>query len=46
MRPLVESLRRHHAPVRVVTGLLIVGIGVLIYLNAFAQLATLFTFAL
>ena len=46
MRPLVELLRRHHAAVRVVTGLLIVGIGVLIYLNAFAQLATLFTFAL
>jgi cytochrome c-type biogenesis protein len=46
MRPLVDALRRHHVAVRVVTGLLIVGIGVLIYLNAFAQLATLFTFAL
>jgi cytochrome c-type biogenesis protein len=46
MRPLIEALRRHHIAVRVVTGLLIVGIGVLIYLNAFAQLATLFTFAL
>lgn len=46
MRPLVEALRRHHVAVRAVTGLLIVGIGVLIYLNAFAQLATLFTFAL
>lgn len=46
MRPLVEALRRHHVAVRVVTGLLIVGIGILIYLNAFAQLATLFTFAL
>ena len=46
IRPLVEALRRHHVAVRVVTGLLIVGIGVLIYLNAFAQLATLFTFAL
>ena len=46
MRPLVEALRRHHVAVRVITGLLIVGIGVLIYLNAFAQLATLFTFAL
>ena len=46
MRPLVEALRRHHAVVRVVTGLLIMAIGVLIYLNAFAQLATLFTFAL
>lgn len=46
MRPLVEALRRNQVAVRVVTGLLIVAIGVLIYLNAFAQLATLFTFAL
>src|SRR5690606_28980804 len=46
MQPLVDFLRRHHAAVRVVTGGLIVGIGVLIYLNAFARLATLFTFAL
>lgn len=46
LRPFVELLRRHHATVRVVTGLLIAGIGVLIYLNAFARLATLFTFAL
>lgn len=46
MRPMIELLRRHHASVRVITGLLIVGIGVLIYLNAFARLATLFTFVL
>lgn len=46
MRPLVDFLRRHHAAVRVVTGLLIVAIGVLIYLNAFARLASMFTFAL
>jgi cytochrome c-type biogenesis protein len=46
VRPLVELLRRHHRAVQVVSGLLIVGIGVLIYLNAFARLATLFTFAL
>jgi cytochrome c-type biogenesis protein len=45
-RPLVDLLRRHHVAVRVVTGLLIIGIGVLIYLNAFARLATLFTFVL
>jgi hypothetical protein len=32
--------------VQVVTGILIVGIGVLIFLNAFATLAGLFTFAL
>lgn len=46
LRPLLELLRRHHAAVRVITGMLIVGIGVLIFLNAFARLATLFTFAL
>ena len=46
VRPMIELLRRHHAAVRVVTGLLIIGIGVLIYLNAFARLATLFTFVL
>jgi cytochrome c-type biogenesis protein len=46
MRPIIELLRRHHATVRMITGLLIVGIGVLIYLNAFARLATLFTFVL
>ena len=46
LRPLVELLRRHHRAVQVVTGLLIVAIGVLIFFNAFARLATLFTFAL
>jgi cytochrome c-type biogenesis protein len=46
VRPLIDLLRRHHAAVRIVTGLLIIGIGVLIYLNAFARLATLFTFVL
>ena len=46
MRPLIEFLRRHHAAVRVVTGLLIVAIGVLIYFNAFARLASMFTFVL
>jgi cytochrome c-type biogenesis protein len=46
LRPLVELLRRHHRVVQVVTGLLIVAIGVLIFFNAFARLATLFTFAL
>ena len=46
MRPLVDFLRRHHGAVRVITGLLIVAIGVLIYLNAFARLASMFTFAL
>ncbi|HUF06277.1 MAG TPA: cytochrome c biogenesis protein CcdA [Candidatus Binatia bacterium] len=46
MRPLVALLRRHARIVQVTSGLLVIGIGVLIYLNAFARLATLFTFAL
>jgi cytochrome c-type biogenesis protein len=46
LRPLVETLRRHHHVVQVVSGLLIVLIGVLIFLNAFERLASLFTFVL
>jgi cytochrome c-type biogenesis protein len=46
IRPLVDWLRRHHRVVRAISGLLIVGIGVLIFMNAFARLATLFTFPL
>jgi len=46
LRPLVELLRRHHRVVQLISGLFIIAIGVLIYLNAFARLATLFTFAL
>lgn len=46
LRPVVGWLRRHHRAVQVVTGLLVVAIGVLILLNAFARLATLFSFAL
>jgi cytochrome c-type biogenesis protein len=46
LRPVVGWLRRHHRAVQVVTGLLVVAIGVLIVLNAFARLATLFTFVL
>lgn len=46
LRPLVIWLRQHHRGVQVASGLLIVVIGVLIFLNAFARLATLFTFVL
>ncbi len=46
IRPLIDWMRRHHRLVQAVSGLLIVGIGVLILMNAFARLATLFTFAL
>jgi len=46
LRPLLDVLRRHHRAVRIVAGLFIVVIGVMIFLNTFARLATLFTFAL
>lgn len=46
MRPVLGLLRRHHAGVRVVSGLLIVVIGVLIYADAFSVLAGLFNLAL
>jgi cytochrome c-type biogenesis protein len=46
LSPLVEWLRRHHRGVQVASGLLIVVIGILIYFNAFARLASLFTFVL
>jgi cytochrome c-type biogenesis protein len=46
LRPLIAVMRRHHRAVQLVSGLLIIGIGVLIFLNAFARLATLFTWAL
>jgi cytochrome c-type biogenesis protein len=46
LRPLVDWLRRHHRAVQVASGLLIVLIGAMIFANAFARLASLFTFAL
>jgi cytochrome c-type biogenesis protein len=46
IEPLIKWLRRNHRGVQLVTGLFIIGVGVLIYLNAFARLAGLFTFAL
>jgi len=46
LRPLIEWLRRHHRWVQAISGLLIVVIGVLIYLNAFARLSAMFTFVL
>lgn len=46
LRPVLDALRRHHRAVQVVAGLLIVGIGLLIYLNAFATLSSWFTFVL
>jgi cytochrome c-type biogenesis protein len=46
LRPLLDVLRRHHRLVSVIAGLLIVVIGIMIFFNTFARLATLFTFAL
>jgi len=44
--PVLDVLRRHHRTVQVVSGLFIIVIGVMIFLNAFARLAGLFTFVL
>jgi cytochrome c-type biogenesis protein len=46
LRPVIDVLRRHHRLVRVVSGLFIVAIGVMIFLNTFQRLAGLFTIAL
>jgi cytochrome c-type biogenesis protein len=44
MRPLLETLRRRHRAVEVASGIFIIGIGLLIYANAFARISGLFTF--
>jgi len=44
IRPLFDVLRRHHRALQVVSGLFIVGVGVLILANAFSRMAGLFTF--
>lgn len=44
LRPVLGVLRRHHRSVQVISGLFIMGIGVLILTNAFARMAGLFTF--
>jgi cytochrome c-type biogenesis protein len=44
MRPLLDALRRHHRAVQVVSGVFIMAMGVLIFTNAFARMAGLFTF--
>jgi cytochrome c-type biogenesis protein len=46
LRPLLDTLRRHHRAVRVAAGVLIMVIGVMIFFNAFGRLAGLFTFVL
>jgi cytochrome c-type biogenesis protein len=44
IRPVFDWLRRHHRGVQVASGLFIIGIGILIFTNAFSVLANLFTF--
>lgn len=46
MRRLLDALRRHHRAVQVVSGVFIMGIGVLILTNVFARMAGLFTFVI
>ena len=46
LQPVMAALRRWHRPVEVMAGLFIVLMGVLIYLNAFARMASLFTWFL
>ncbi len=46
LQPVMAALRRWHRPVEVIAGLFIVLMGVLIYLNAFARMASLFTWFL
>ncbi|MGH2381116.1 MAG: cytochrome c biogenesis CcdA family protein [Candidatus Limnocylindria bacterium] len=46
MGPVMAALRRWHRQVEIVAGLFIVAMGVLIFTNAFARMASLFTFIL
>ena len=46
MRPLMAALGRWHRGIEVAAGLFIVLMGILIFTNAFARLASLFTFVL
>lgn len=46
LRPVMDALRRWHRQVEIVAGLFIVAMGVLIFTNAFARMAGLFTFIL
>jgi cytochrome c-type biogenesis protein len=46
LRPIFDALRRHHRHVEVISGLFVIGVGILILTNAFARMASLFTFVL
>ncbi len=44
LRPVINLLRQNHRAVSLGAGILIMGIGVLIFTNAFTRMASLFTF--
>lgn len=44
VKPALDALRRHHRAVQVVSGVFIMAMGILIFTNAFARMAGLFTF--
>lgn len=46
LEPVMHALRRWHRPIEIMAGLFIIAMGVLIYLNAFARMASLFTWFL
>ncbi len=46
LRPVMIALQRWHRPVEISAGLFIVSMGILIYLNAFSRMASLFTWTI
>ena len=46
LRPVMFQVRRWHRQIEVAAGLFVMAMGVLIYLNAFARMASLFTIVL
>jgi cytochrome c-type biogenesis protein len=46
LHPLMELLRRRHRLIQVLAGVFIMGMGVLIFANAFARMSSLFSFFL
>jgi len=44
VKPVLDALRRHHRAVQAISGLFIMAMGILIFTNAFARMAGLFTF--
>jgi cytochrome c-type biogenesis protein len=44
VKPLLGAMRRHHRAVQLVSGAFIMAMGVLIFFNVFARMASLFTF--